>query len=92
MSGNAFILASALGVLGRRIGSDVQVIAETDLDPAARLKHDAQQREAARWREEERRRERARVNFLPHGSVREAERRRRQIQRGQLKAENGLAR
>lgn len=90
---NAFILASALGILGARsIGSDVQIIAEADLPVDARLKLEAQRREADRAREERLRRERARANFLPHGSEREARRRRRQIERGQLKAENGLAR
>lgn len=90
---NAFILAGALGILGdRRIGSDVQIIAEADLPVDARLKRDAQRREADRAREERLYRERARANFLPHGSEREARRRRRQIERGQLKAENGLAR
>lgn len=90
---NAFILAHALGILGaRRIGSDVQIIAEADLPVDARLKREAQRREADRAREEQRRRERARANLLPHGSESEARRRRRQIERGQLKAENGLAR
>lgn len=89
---NAFILASALGVLGGRIGSDVQIIAEADLPVDARLKLEAQRREADRAREERLRRERARANLLPHGSEREARRRRSQIERGQLKAENGLAR
>lgn len=92
MSGNAYILASALGVLGRSVGAGVQVISESDLDAAAWLKLEAQRREADRIREQERLRERAKVNFLPHGSAREAARRRRQIERGQLKAENGLAR
>lgn len=90
---NAFILAGALGILGdRRIGSDVQIIVEADLPVDDRLKLEAQRREADRAREEQRRRERARANLLPHGSEREARRRRRQIERGQLKAENGLAR
>jgi hypothetical protein len=93
---NAFILAAAPGLLSsRRIADDIEIITVPPgvaLPPGAQEKRDAQRREADRAREEERRRERARVNFLPHGSDREARRRRRQIARGQLKAENGLAR
>lgn len=93
---NAYILAAALGHLSsRRITDDIEIITVPPgvaLLPGAQEKLDAQQREADRARDEQRRRERARVNFLPHGSEREARRRRRQIECGQLKAENGLAR
>lgn len=90
MSGNAFVLAGALGMLGRFTESAVRVIGESDLDSAMRAKLNAEWREAERQHEEECRRERA--NARPHASTREAQRRRRQIERGQLKAENGLAR
>lgn len=93
---NAFILAAALGLLSsRRITDDIEIITVPPgvaLPRGAQERLDTQRREADRAREEERRRERARANFLPHGSAREARRRRRQIERGQLKAENGLAR
>jgi len=89
----AIIGAGLIGALPvGRISDNISIIAESDVDPAARLKLEAERREADRIREQERRQVRARTNFLPHGSTREALRRRRQIERGQLKAENGLAR
>lgn len=99
---NAFILAAALGLAAgrRRISDDAEIIMipagqVVEARHAARrdawLKAEAARREADRAREQDRRRERAKTNFLPHAGERERRRRHRQIERGQLKAQNGLA-
>lgn len=83
------IAAGAIGVLPvGRISDNVSVIAESDLPPGAAEKLEAQRREVLR--EQERWRERARMNGLAHAGERERRRRQRQIERGQLKAQNGL--
>lgn len=96
MSGGAFILVSALGLLGSgRIGGDVAVITTTpravDVEKIEASRRQWQRAHAEK-REAAQRLEQHRIETRKHGSTREAERRRRQIERGQLKAENGLAR
>lgn len=91
----AFILAAALGMLSsRRIADGVEIILPPNRYDSAKL--EASRREWLRTQDEQREAARRQKQHIAetrrHGSDREARRRRRQIERGQLKAENGLAR